>query len=93
MSSRLLRPLPLWYTGHMSKLWTPNADTGSPFQGVSLFGPREFVERECVRVLPNGKRVKITMKDGRKVFQIEHDHHLDAVVRPDTIRVKIRRET
>lgn len=67
------------------KLWTPPA-------GVTLLGPRQFVARERIVTLPSGERVRVSIDDSTTVTQIEHDHTLDAIVRPKTITIKVRRE-
>lgn len=66
------------------KLWTPPA-------GVTLLGPRRHVARERIVILPSGERVRVSVDDSATVTQIEHDHTLDAVVRPRTITLKVRR--
>lgn len=40
--------------------------------------------------LPNGERAKVTIDDSGTVKHIEHGDVLDAVVRPKTIRYKLR---
>lgn len=62
------------------KLWTPN-----------LFGPRRYVARERIVTLPSGERVRVSVDDSTTVTQVEHDHTLDAIVRPKTITLKVRR--
>lgn len=69
----------------MADLWTPP-------KGVSLLPARRYVEREHIRVLPNGERVKVHVDDSGTVTHIHHDHTLDAIVRPKTIRVKVKRQ-
>ena len=64
------------------QLWTPPR---------ALFGPRKFVARERIVTLPSGERVRVSIDDSTTVTQIEHDHTLDAVVRPKAITVKVRR--
>jgi len=68
----------------MADLWTPP-------RGVTLIGPRRFVAREEIRVLPNGERVAVRVDDSGTVTHVEHDHSLDAIVRPRTTRVLVRR--
>ena len=68
----------------MASLWTP--------KGVTLLGPRQFIARERIVTLPSGERVRVSIDDSDTVTQVEHDHTLDAIVRPKTIRVKIRRD-
>lgn len=70
----------------MAELWTPPA-------GVTLLGPRKHVAREHIRVLENGERVRVWIDDSDTVTQIEHDHSLDAIVRPKTVTIKIRKGT
>lgn len=41
--------------------------------------------------LPDGRRAKVTVSDSRTVKQIETDESLDAVVRPRTVAIKVRR--
>ncbi len=41
--------------------------------------------------LPSGERAKVTVDDSGTVFQIEHGEQLDAIVRPDVIRIKVQR--
>ena len=65
----------------MNALWTPPT-------GVGLLKMRR---RERLVVLPSGERVKVTIDDSGTVTQIEHTDTLDAVVRPEAIRVKVRR--
>lgn len=67
----------------MAGLWTPGQPT--------LLGPRRYVARERVVTLPSGERVRVAVDDSGTVTQIEHDHTLDAVVRPRTVRLKVTR--
>lgn len=41
--------------------------------------------------LPDGRRAKVTVSDSRTVKHIETDESLDAVVRPRTVVLKVRR--
>jgi hypothetical protein len=41
--------------------------------------------------LPNGERALVTVDDSKTVMQIEHGDQLDAVVRPKTVTIRIRR--
>lgn len=41
--------------------------------------------------LANGERVRVSVDDSGTVTQVEHDHTLDAIVRPKTITLKVRR--
>ena len=66
----------------MASLWTP--------KGVTLLGPRQFIARERIVTLPSGERVRVSVDDSDTVTQVEHHHTLDAIVRPQTIRLKIR---
>ena len=59
---------------------------------MTLLGPRKFVARERIVTTATGERVRVSVDDSGTVTQVEHDHTLDAIVRPQTIRVKIRRE-
>lgn len=63
-----------------AKLWTP-----------TLIGPRRYVARERIVTLPSGERVRVSIDDSATVTQVEHDHTLDAIVRPRTVTVKVRR--
>lgn len=69
----------------MAELWTPP-------KGVTLLGPRKHVARERIVTLPSGERVRVSVDDSDTVTQVEHDHTLDAIVRPKTITLKIRRQ-
>lgn len=40
--------------------------------------------------LPNGERAKVTIDDSGTVRHVEHGDHLDATVRPATIRLVVR---
>ena len=42
--------------------------------------------------LPNGERAKVTIDDSGTVRHVEHGDHLDATVRPGTIRLVLRPE-
>lgn len=66
----------------VAELWTPT---------TNLFGPRKFVARERIVTLPSGERVRVSIDDSTTVTQVEHDHTLDAIVRPQTVRVKVQR--
>lgn len=66
------------------RLWTPPT-------GVTLLGPRQHVARERIVTLPSGERVRVSVDDSATVTQVEHDHTLDAVVRPRTVRLKVSR--
>lgn len=67
----------------MAPLWQPP-------KGVTLLGPRKHVARERIVTLPSGERVRVSVDDSSTVTQVEHDHTLDAIVRPKTITLKIR---
>lgn len=41
--------------------------------------------------LPNGKRAKVTIDDSGTVTQVECGDRLDAIVRPRTVRIQIKR--
>lgn len=62
-------------------LWTPGQ------------APAQLRHRPQKRTvtLPNGQRAKVTVDDSGTVTQIEYGERLDAVVRPDVIRLKVRR--
>ena len=69
-----------------SGLWVPD-------RGVNF---REHRDTKRTRTLPNGERALITIDDSGHVMQIlrsrrlSADEQLDAVVRPRTIRYRIR---
>lgn len=65
----------------MSGLWTP------PARVAQL---RHRATKRTV-TLPSGERALVTVDDSGTVTHIEHGEVLDALVRPQTIRVKIRR--
>lgn len=65
------------------QLWTPP-------NGVTLIPAARYVARERIETLPNGERVQIRVDDSGTVTQIEHDHTLDAIVRPKTVTIKVR---
>lgn len=60
-----------------SRLWTP-----TPLL--------RFRARKRTVTLPNGERALVTVDDSGTVQHIEHGDHLDAVVRPKTVTVKVR---
>lgn len=64
-----------------SNIWVPPP-------GVSLL---RFRATTRTITLPNGERAKVTIDDSRTVKHIEHGDIIDAVVRPKTITLKIRR--
>lgn len=66
----------------MAGLWVPPT-------GVALL---RHQAKERTVTLPSGERVRITVDDSGTVTQIEHNDTLDAVVRPKTTVVKIRKE-
>jgi hypothetical protein len=41
--------------------------------------------------LPSGERALVTVDDSGTVTHVEHGEVLDAIVRPDVIRIKVRR--
>lgn len=43
--------------------------------------------------LPSGERALVTVDDSGTVTQVEHGDVLDAIVRPKTVALKIRRVT
>ena len=63
-----------------SGLWVPN--------GFSFL--RHRATKRTV-TLPNGERALVTVDDSGTVTQVEHGEHLDAIVRPQTVRIHIRR--
>lgn len=70
-----------------SGLWVPGA-------GVNFHAERDT---KRTRNLPNGERALITIDDSGTVMQVlrsrrlSDDERLDAVVRPKTVRLRIRR--
>lgn len=52
---------------------------------------RKYKPEVKTLLLPNGEKVKVTISDTRTVKQIEHNDSLDAVVRPKTLTLKVRR--
>ena len=74
-----------WPTIDPMALWTPG-------DGPTLIGPRRYVARERIVTLPTGERVRVSIDDSGTVTQVEHHHSLDAIVRPNTIRVQVRRQ-
>lgn len=42
--------------------------------------------------LPNGERAKVTIDDSGTVRHVEHGDHLDATVRPATVRLVLKPE-
>ena len=65
----------------MSELWTPP-------RGVALL--KHHATKRTV-TLPNGERALVTVDDSGTVTQVEHGEHLDAIVRPKTVRIQIRK--
>jgi hypothetical protein len=70
-----------------SGLWVPG-------NGVSF---KEHRNTKRTRTLPSGERALITIDDSGHVMQVlrsqrlSADEHLDAVVRPRVVRLRIRR--
>jgi glucose/arabinose dehydrogenase len=52
-----------------------------------------FRAKTTTVTLPNGERAKVTIDDSGTVRHVEHGEHLDATVRPNTIRMVLRPET
>ncbi len=67
----------------MAGIWTPP-------KGVTLLGPRKYVATDEIRTLPNGERVRVTVDDSGTVTHVEHNHTLDAIVRPKTVTIRVR---
>jgi hypothetical protein len=65
----------------MPQLWTPA-------QGIAQLKHRA---KQRTVTLPNGERAKVTVDDSGHVTQVERDERLDAIVRPDVIRIKVVR--
>lgn len=64
--------------------------------GLWVANRTDFTERrKTVRTvtLPNGKRCKVSVDDSGTVMHTETDDGIDAVVRPKTVRIKIRSVT
>ena len=53
------------------------------------FNILRFRRRERTVTLPNGERAKVWIDDSGTVKQTEHGDHLDAVVRPAPIALKV----
>lgn len=74
-------------TNHPSGLWVPG-------HGVNFQAERNT---KRTRTLPSGERALITIDDSGHVMQIlrarrlSDDERLDAVVRPKTVRIRMRR--
>ena len=51
-----------------------------------------FRAKTSTVTLPNGERAKVTIDDSGTVRHVEHGDHLDATVRPGTIRLVVRPE-
>jgi hypothetical protein len=51
-----------------------------------------FRARTKTVTLPNGERAKVTIDDSGTVRHVEHGDHIDATVRPNTIRMILRPE-
>jgi hypothetical protein len=51
-----------------------------------------FRARTRTVTLPNGERAKVTIDDSGTVCHVEHGDHIDATVRPGTIRMVLRPE-
>jgi hypothetical protein len=56
------------------------------------FNILRFRAREKTVTLPNGERAKVTYDDSGTVRHTEHGDHLDALVRPAPIRIKLHLE-
>jgi hypothetical protein len=65
----------------MSELWTPS-------QGVAQLKHRP---KQRTVTLPNGQRAKVTVDDSGHVTHVEFGERVDAIVRPDVIRIKVQR--
>lgn len=63
------------------QLWTPP-------RGVAVL--RHHAVKKTV-TLPSGERALVTVDDSGTVTQIEHGDVLDAIVRPKTVRIHIRK--
>jgi hypothetical protein len=47
--------------------------------------------REKIVTLPSGERVRVSVDDSGTVYQVEHNDTLDAIVRPKTTTIRVRR--
>ena len=65
----------------MAELWTPP-------RGVGLL--KHHATKKTV-TLPNGDRALVTVDDSGTVTQVESGDRLDAIVRPRTVRIQIRK--
>ncbi len=63
-------------------------DLWTPARGVAQL--RRRPTKRTV-TLPNGERALVTVDDSQTVMQVETDERLDAIVRPDVIRIKVQR--
>lgn len=63
----------------MSGLWTPGT-----------FFPKFRASKKVV-TLKDGRRAEVSVDDSGTVTQIETDDQLDAIVRPRSVTVKIRK--
>lgn len=66
----------------MAEIWTPP-------RGVGLL--RHHAVKKTV-TLPDGARALVTIDDSRTVTQVESGDRLDAIVRPRTVRIQIRKK-
>lgn len=62
----------------------------------SLFVPKPLAllthrRRERIVTLKTGERVRVSVDDSGTVTQVEHNDTLDAVVRPPSVVIQIRR--
>jgi len=64
----------------MADLWTP------PKVAQLRHRPKQRTV-----TLRDGRRAKVTVDDSTTVIQVESDERLDAIVRPDVIRMKVQR--
>lgn len=65
----------------MAALWTPPT-------GIAQLKRRPM---KRTVILSNGEKALVTVDDSGTVTQVEHGEQLDAIVRPDTIRIKVQR--
>lgn len=68
----------------MAQLWTPP-------KGVTLLPFRRHKRTERIETLPTGERVMVETDDSGTVTHVHHNNTLDAIVRPKTVTVKIRK--
>lgn len=69
-----------------------NDGTSRTDSGVWVAHSFSFLRHRATKrtvTLPSGERALVTVDDSGTVTQIEHGEHLDAVVRPKSVRLQI----